>query len=179
MPPGKYPLVKALCDSDFDGCVCAAILKTVYPDLQLFFSDPGKVQAGNLNDWVDTQTVIADLPYISGCGIYFDHHIGNKPQQAHPGRWENSPSAAEILYRYYQAYPGIAKFSCVIAELGRFDSGNVTLADIKNPSSYFNIGFAIGSLFLVEPGVYLSMNGRLFSAGEAMKNVEIGRFEER
>lgn len=42
----------------------------------------------------------------------------------------------------------------------------------------FNLGFAIGSLFLADPGVYLAMNGRLFPAGTAVKNVDAGRFEE-
>jgi L-asparaginase len=43
----------------------------------------------------------------------------------------------------------------------------------------FNLGFAIGSLFLCEPGVYVAMNGRLFSAGDAVKNIDAGRFEEQ
>lgn len=41
----------------------------------------------------------------------------------------------------------------------------------------FNLGFAIGSLFLSGPGVYLAMNGRLFFPGDAVKNVGAGRFE--
>lgn len=41
----------------------------------------------------------------------------------------------------------------------------------------FNLGFAIASLFLAKPGVYLAMNGKLFHAGESIKNVDAGRFE--
>ena len=41
----------------------------------------------------------------------------------------------------------------------------------------FNLGFAISSLFLAEPGVYLAMNGQLFLADESVKNVDAGRFE--
>lgn len=43
----------------------------------------------------------------------------------------------------------------------------------------FNLGFAIGSLFLSKPGVYLAMNGKLFDAGHSVKNVDAGRFEEK
>ncbi len=32
----------------------------------------------------------------------------------------------------------------------------------------FNLGFALGSLFLATPGVYLAMNGRLFTSDEAV-----------
>jgi L-asparaginase len=43
----------------------------------------------------------------------------------------------------------------------------------------FNLGFAIGSLFLSDPGVHLAMNGKLFLAGTAVKNVDAGRFNDR
>lgn len=41
----------------------------------------------------------------------------------------------------------------------------------------FNLGFAIASLFLAAPGVYLAMNGQLFTPGKVVKNIEAGRFE--
>lgn len=41
----------------------------------------------------------------------------------------------------------------------------------------FNLGFAIGSLFLAAPGIYIAMNGKLFPAGTAVKNTKAGRFE--
>lgn len=41
----------------------------------------------------------------------------------------------------------------------------------------FNLGFAIASLAHIEPGVYLSMNGGIFSATDIDKNEEIFRFE--
>ena len=142
-PPGKLPLEKALCDSDFDGCVCAAILKTVYPQLSLFFADPGSVQAGDYNHMVNDKTLVSDLPYVKGCGIYFDHHAGNRPETAMPGRWENTPCAAAILYKYFNGFPGIAHFAGIVCELGRFDGGSVTLKDVREPNIFFELGFAI------------------------------------
>jgi L-asparaginase len=41
----------------------------------------------------------------------------------------------------------------------------------------FNLGFVIASFVSVKPGVYLSMNGGIFSADEVSKNVELFRFE--
>ena len=41
----------------------------------------------------------------------------------------------------------------------------------------FNLGFAIGSFNSVEPGIYLSMNGGVFSLDEVQKNTKIFRFE--
>lgn len=41
----------------------------------------------------------------------------------------------------------------------------------------FNLGFAIASFATLEPGVYLSMNGGVFTASDVDKNKEIFRFE--
>ncbi len=41
----------------------------------------------------------------------------------------------------------------------------------------FNLGFAIASFASIEPGVYLSMNGGLFTASDVDKNEELLRFE--
>lgn len=41
----------------------------------------------------------------------------------------------------------------------------------------FNLGFVIGSFSSIEPGVYLSMNGGVFTAAEVSKNTELLRFE--
>lgn len=41
----------------------------------------------------------------------------------------------------------------------------------------FNLGFAIASVLLAQPGIYLAMNGRLFKAHEVEKNVAAAKFE--
>ncbi len=52
------------------------------------------------------------------------------------------------------------------------------LAGFAPTDATFNLGFAIGSLFLSDPGVYLAMNGKLFQAGNVVKNVNAARFED-
>ena len=41
----------------------------------------------------------------------------------------------------------------------------------------FNIGFAIGLFSSINPGLYLSMNGGIFTPDEIDKNKELFRFE--
>ena len=43
----------------------------------------------------------------------------------------------------------------------------------------FNLGFAIAASFLAKPGIYLAMNGKLFDPEDAVKNLELGRFEDK
>jgi len=40
----------------------------------------------------------------------------------------------------------------------------------------FNLGYAMSQLEILEPGVYLAMNGKVFTPGETMKITKEGRF---
>ncbi len=143
-PPGKLKLTKALLDSDFDGCVCGALLLNVYPNLELKFTDPASVQAGKFSDFVDKETVVADLVFVPGCGLWFDHHLSNIPEGSlFPGRCGNTPSAAELIYEYYKDVTDLSHFAQIIPELGKFDSATLSIEEVKNTNEYVKIGFAI------------------------------------
>ncbi len=48
-----------------------------------------------------------------------------------------------------------------------------------NSDAQFNIGFAVGSLGIIQEGVYIAMNGRLYKWEEAKKEEDTGQFIER
>jgi L-asparaginase len=60
----------------------------------------------------------------------------------------------------------------------------IVLTGAMQPSAFkvsdapFNIGGAILSVQMLPPGVYITMNGRIFNPQEAVKNLEMDRFEE-
>ena len=56
-------------------------------------------------------------------------------------------------------------------------TGALTPARFRTTDAVFNIGLAVAAVQLVEPGVYIAMNGRVFPAGEVRKNREKNRFE--
>lgn len=43
----------------------------------------------------------------------------------------------------------------------------------------FNIGFALASVLLLPPGVYIAMNGKIFSYDQVIKNKSIGEFVQK
>jgi L-asparaginase len=55
--------------------------------------------------------------------------------------------------------------------------GSLSPARFKNSDAEFNIGFALGALQALPPGVYIAMNGRIFPSGAVRKNREWNRFE--
>lgn len=56
-------------------------------------------------------------------------------------------------------------------------TGSMEPARIRNSDAIFNIGAAVAAVQLLAPGVYLTMNGRVFRAGMVRKNLETRCFE--
>lgn len=68
-----------------------------------------------------------------------------------------------------------------LQELGRRKTivltGSLSPARFRNSDAVFNIGAAFSACQVLEPGVYIAMNGRIFNAGQVRKNTETNRFE--
>ena len=56
-------------------------------------------------------------------------------------------------------------------------TGALTPARFRSTDAIFNVGMAVAAVQLVEPGVYIAMNGQVFAAGQVRKNREQNRFE--
>ena len=57
-------------------------------------------------------------------------------------------------------------------------TGALEPALFKTSDAVFNIGCAIGAVQVLPPGVYIAMNGRIFSEGKVWKNEAMKRFED-
>lgn len=53
------------------------------------------------------------------------------------------------------------------------------LKNFAESDASFNLGFACAMVLTQNPGVYLAMNGKLFSGGAVLKNIETRRFEDK
>lgn len=56
--------------------------------------------------------------------------------------------------------------------------GSLTPARFKASDAEFNIGFATAAVQSLSPGVYVTMNGRVFKPSEVRKNRTLNKFEE-
>ena len=130
--------------SDFDGLVCGMLLmergiidnwKFVHPkDLQ-----DGLFEAGS-------DDVLANVPYVEGCGMWFDHHVSEKERvcwtQNVKGESRLAPSAARIIYDYYGGADGFPKhFDDLIVGVDKVDSGDLTVEELLNPTGWILLGF--------------------------------------
>jgi L-asparaginase len=57
-------------------------------------------------------------------------------------------------------------------------TGSMQPARLRVSDAIFNIGFAIAAVQLLDAGVYIAMNGRVFDPRTARKNIERHRFEQ-
>lgn len=58
-------------------------------------------------------------------------------------------------------------------------TGSMYPAEFRDSDAIFNIGCAIMAVQILEPGIYIAMNGRIFDPYRSEKNIEKNRFEER
>jgi L-asparaginase len=69
--------------------------------------------------------------------------------------------------------------------LGNIPGKTIVLTGALQPAAFyqtdaiFNVGCAIGAVQSKAPGVYIAMNGLVFDAKQAVKNVQANRFELR
>ena len=57
-------------------------------------------------------------------------------------------------------------------------TGSMYPAQFRDSDAVFNIGCAVAAVQILESGVYIVMNGRIFNPHQVRKNVELNRFEE-
>jgi len=132
---------KLIVDSDADGIVCAALLLRVFPGLKIVFSSPSQVQDRKTEFNADPHTIVADLPFINGCGLYFDHHESNDPHRPFNGIWRAEFSAARVIFENYKTQQGleIYDFEQILPILDKFDSGNLTSDDLNRMDFFLRL----------------------------------------
>jgi nanoRNase/pAp phosphatase (c-di-AMP/oligoRNAs hydrolase) len=95
----KYRLVTR---SDFDGLVCAILLKNLNLVDDILFVHPKDMQDGIIA--VGPDDISTNLPYVDGVHLAFDHHhsetLRNEKRDNHIIE-PSAPSAARVVYDYY------------------------------------------------------------------------------
>lgn len=147
-PRGKsfvenHKLDRIIVDSDFDGVMCGALLRKVFPKVEIIQSKASEIQEGKIDHLITNKTLMADLRYSPLCGYFFDHHESNKPDKQFIGEWMPVESAAQVIYSYFQDVADFSDFEPIIHEINKFDSGNISLEDFLNPNDTYKLALII------------------------------------
>ncbi len=129
--------------SDFDGLACGALLKEAGIIDNWKFAHPKDLQDGIVE--VDENDCLANVPFVPGCGLWFDHHSSeferNELQGKYKGESRIAPSCARIIYDYYGGEERFPQFTDMMAAVDKVDSGNLTREEVLNPTGWILIGF--------------------------------------
>ena len=129
--------------ADFDGLACGAILLEVGLVDSWKFVHPKDLQDGKIE--VTSNDVLTNVPYVEGCGMWFDHHasqIHNMPDGSEvPGQRRLAPSCAEIVYEYYGGVGKLPHLEDMVIAANKVDSADLTLEEIEDPQGWVLLGF--------------------------------------
>ncbi len=129
--------------SDFDGLACAALLKEAGIIDSWKFAHPKDLQDGLVE--VDENDCLANVPFVEGCGLWFDHHSSEQERQKLEGKYKGesriTPSCARIIYEYYGGKDKFPQFDDMMEAVDKVDSANLTIDEVLNPSGWILVGF--------------------------------------
>ncbi len=129
--------------SDFDGLVCAVLLKELDMIDEILFVHPKDMQDGKIA--IGERDITTNLPYVDGCHLAFDHHLSetirNRQYDNHIIEPE-APSAARVVYDYYGGATTFPTISDDIMEaVDKADSAQFSRDEVLNPEGWVLVNF--------------------------------------
>lgn len=129
--------------SDFDGLICGMLLKEAGIIDEWIFVHPKDLQDGLFT--ATENDVLANVPYVQGCGLWFDHHATESDRVGWSGDKKGesrlAPSAARIIYEYYGGAERFPIYKEMIEAVDKVDSGQLSREEILNPQGWILLGF--------------------------------------
>jgi len=129
--------------SDFDGLVCAVLLKHLNMIDDIKFVHPKDMQDGKIE--VGSNDISTNLPYVKGIHIAFDHHssetIRNEKVDNHIIDPE-APSAARVVWKHYgglDTFP--SEWQEMMDACDRGDSAQFNMDQVLNPQGWDLLNF--------------------------------------
>ena len=133
--------------SDFDGLVCAMLLRELEMIDEIKFVHPKDVQDGKVD--INENDITTNLPFDPRVGLAFDHHESelvrnNMEAYGHKFICLREKSAARVVYNYYG---GAERFKTVSEEImtavDKGDSADFTIDEILEPKGWVLMNFVM------------------------------------
>lgn len=140
MAAQKYRLVTR---SDFDGLVCAVLLKHLDLIDDIKFVHPKDMQDGSVD--ISDRDISTNLPFVEGVYLAFDHHLSetlrNEKRDNHiidP----DAPSAARVVWKHYGGHNAFPEaWDEMMEAVDKGDSAQFTPDEVLNPTGWPLLNF--------------------------------------
>lgn len=130
--------------SDFDGLVCAVLLKQLELIDEIKFVHPKDMQDGLIE--ITEHDIVTNLPYVKEAHMVFDHHLSEtiRNQGARPNHVidPNAPSAARVVWDHYggkSVFP--ERWIEMMAAVDKGDSAQFTRDEVLDSQSWNLLNF--------------------------------------
>ncbi|MDR1419502.1 MAG: exopolyphosphatase [Treponema sp.] len=135
--------MRLLTRSDFDGLACGALLLYLGLIDEWKFVHPKDIQDGKVE--ATDNDILANIPYIKGCRLWFDHHSSETERLGKNAYFEGvsrrAPSCARVVYEFYGGDEKLGRFAEMIRYVDKVDSGDLSTGEIINPRGWVLLGF--------------------------------------
>ena len=130
--------------SDFDGLVCAALLKQLDMLEDILFVHPKDMQDGKIE--IGPQDITTNLPYVPNAHLVFDHHDSETLRVE--GERDNyvidadAKSASRVVYEYFggkERFPLISDEMMIAVD--KADSADFEEEDVLDPKGWILLSF--------------------------------------
>ncbi|GAB5443885.1 MAG: exopolyphosphatase [Fuerstiella sp.] len=131
--------------SDFDGLVCAALLRELQMLDDILFVHPKDMQDGLIE--VTNRDIITNLPYVGDCHLCFDHHCSEAVRNGNVVKQNyildpDADSAARVVYNYFGGSERFRNISNEMMEaVDKADSARFTREEILAPRDWTMLNF--------------------------------------
>jgi nanoRNase/pAp phosphatase (c-di-AMP/oligoRNAs hydrolase) len=130
--------------SDFDGLVCAVLLKHLELIDDIKFVHPKDMQDGQID--ISERDITTNLPYVEKAHLVFDHHhsemIRNKSDKDNHIIDPDAPSAARVVWKYYGGHDSFpTRWDDMMEAVDKGDSAQYNLEEVLAPQNWELLNF--------------------------------------
>ncbi len=134
--------------SDFDGLVCAVLLKHLDMIDEIKFVHPKDMQDGKIE--IGPRDITTNLPYVAGAHLVFDHHSSETGRNHVASDTyiidPHAPSAARVVYDWFggrRAFP--AHWDTMMWAVDKADAARFTEDEVLRPKGWVLLNYLMDS----------------------------------
>lgn len=142
--PGVQTKHRLVTRSDFDGLVCAVMLKHLDLIDDILFVHPKDMQDGKVD--ITGRDITTNLPYVDGVHLAFDHHLSetirNKDQKDNHIIDPDAMSAARVVWDHYggsKVFPD--KWLGMMEAVDKADAAQFSKDEILDPKDWVLLNY--------------------------------------
>jgi nanoRNase/pAp phosphatase (c-di-AMP/oligoRNAs hydrolase) len=141
MQQRKFRLVTR---SDFDGLVCAVLLKHLNLINEIKFVHPKDMQDGTVD--ITENDITTNLPYVAAAHMVFDHHLSetirNQAGLTNHIIDPDAPSAARVVWKHFGGHESFPQdWDEMMEAVDKGDSAQYNKEEVLNPKDWELLNF--------------------------------------